>query len=184
MDDIVKQALTKWPNVPDCYGWLALDARGRWFLRDMDTQACGPFPSSKGSLLQHEKLMGFIGRNYDVDARGCWFFQNGPQRVYVELEETPIVWRVDEDGSVFSHTGESFDAHRCLVDEQGRVYLVADGVLGLVHTQDVMRMALCIESGLWVPEEVHSSDLESHYCFVRSPEKLADQDTGGKDAAA
>lgn len=28
MDDIVKQAMVKWPNVPDCYGWLGLDARG------------------------------------------------------------------------------------------------------------------------------------------------------------
>ena len=28
MDDIVKQAMAKWPNVPHCYGWLALDARG------------------------------------------------------------------------------------------------------------------------------------------------------------
>ncbi|MFM8464156.1 MAG: DUF2946 family protein, partial [Burkholderiaceae bacterium] len=23
MDEIVRQALAKWPNVPDCYGWLA-----------------------------------------------------------------------------------------------------------------------------------------------------------------
>ena len=30
MDDIVKAALKKWPNVPHCYGWLALDARGDW----------------------------------------------------------------------------------------------------------------------------------------------------------
>ena len=28
MDDIVKAALKKWPNVPACYDWLALDARG------------------------------------------------------------------------------------------------------------------------------------------------------------
>ena len=27
MDDIVKQAMAKWPNVPHCYGWLALAAR-------------------------------------------------------------------------------------------------------------------------------------------------------------
>ena len=27
MDDIVRQAMAKWPNVPDCFGWLALDAR-------------------------------------------------------------------------------------------------------------------------------------------------------------
>ena len=34
MDDIVKAALKKWPNVPHCYGWLALDARGDWYMRD------------------------------------------------------------------------------------------------------------------------------------------------------
>ena len=34
MDAIVEAALRKWPNVPDCYGWLALDARGDWYLRD------------------------------------------------------------------------------------------------------------------------------------------------------
>ncbi|HZW22256.1 DUF2946 family protein, partial [Noviherbaspirillum sp.] len=34
MDEIVKQAMAKWPNVPHCYGWLALDARGNWRMRD------------------------------------------------------------------------------------------------------------------------------------------------------
>lgn len=86
MDDIVKQALAKWPNVPDCYGWLGLDARGDWYMRDDAVQAAGDFAKSKGSKLQHEKLIEFIGRNYDADANGNWFFQNGPQRVYVELE--------------------------------------------------------------------------------------------------
>lgn len=172
MDDIVKQALAKWPNVPDCYGWLGLDARGRWFLRDLATQECGSFPSSKGSLLQHEKLMAFIGRNYDVDGRGCWFFQNGPQRVYVELEVTPIVWHVEEDGSVRSHTGAPAQPERCLVDEHGHVYLVADGILGLVHTQDVMRIAVAIEEGRWLPQEVRSQDLDTAFKFVRSPQQL------------
>lgn len=172
MDDIVKQALAKWPNVPDCYGWLALDARGRWFLRDATTQACGLFPSSKGSLLQHEKLIAFIGRNYAVDERGCWYFQNGPQRVYVELEDTPTVWRLDPDGSVCSHTGDLVNPQQCLVDEKGRVYLVADGVLGLVHTQDVMRMAEAIEAGRWIPEEVGGAQLEQQFHFVRSPQQL------------
>ena len=45
MDDIVKQAMAKWPNVPACYGWLALDARGQWWLRDAQAQACGAFNS-------------------------------------------------------------------------------------------------------------------------------------------
>src|SRR3982751_6865129 len=92
MDDIVAAALRKWPNVPHCYGWLALDARGDWYMRDDRIQAAGPFPRVKGSRIDHEKLRDFIARNYDRDATGAWFFQNGPQRVYVELEAAPYVW--------------------------------------------------------------------------------------------
>ena len=103
MDDIVKQAMIKWPNVPHCYGWLGLDARGGWYMRDDRVQAAGPFSGgtsqSKGSHLQHEKLIGFIHRNYAFDASGQWFFQNGPQRVYVELEVTPLIWRVAHWGA-------------------------------------------------------------------------------------
>jgi len=47
MDDIVRQALAKWPNVPDCYGWLGLDARGNWFMRDDSVQAHGPFAGAR-----------------------------------------------------------------------------------------------------------------------------------------
>ena len=69
MDDIVKKALAKWPNVPDCYGWLGLDARGNWFMRDDRVQALGPFvggnAQSKGAQLKHEKLIDFIQRNFD-----------------------------------------------------------------------------------------------------------------------
>ena len=105
MDDIVKAALKKWPNVPDCYGWLALDARGDWYMRDDRIQAAGPFPQVKGSRIDHAKLKEFIQRNYDHDERGAWFFQNGPQRVYVTLEAAPLVWRVDPTGAVCAHTG-------------------------------------------------------------------------------
>ena len=45
MDDIVKQAMAKWPNVPHCYGWLGLDARGNWYMRDDPSQARGSFAS-------------------------------------------------------------------------------------------------------------------------------------------
>ena len=34
MDDMVLAALKKWPNVPACRGWLGLDARGQWWMRD------------------------------------------------------------------------------------------------------------------------------------------------------
>lgn len=169
MDDIVKQALAKWPNVPDCFGWLGLDARGRWFMRDDQAQAAGPFPQSRGSLLQHDKLIAFIQRNYEADAQGQWFFQNGPQKVYVELECAPLVWRLEADFRLQAHTGQSTQATACLLDEAGRLYLDSPLGLGLVHTLDMETAANAVEQGLWQPEEVRSEDLPGRFGFVRSP---------------
>src|SRR5688572_12236017 len=126
MDEIVKAALKKWPNVPHCYAWLALDARGDWYMRDDRTQAAGPFPQVKGSRILHEKLREFIERNYLSDEAGCWFFQNGPQRVYVELEAAPWVWRLEPEGdglAVKSHTGRPAQVRGALLDERGRLFL-------------------------------------------------------------
>jgi len=173
MDDIVKQALAKWPNVPHCHGWLGLDARGNWYLRDDATQAAGPFGQHKGSQLRHDKLIEFIQRNYAPDEIGQWFFQNGPQRVYVELEITPWVWRLDERFAVATHAGESVQPTACLLDEEGRVYLVASIGLGLVHTQDVGLVAEAIEQGLWQPEDVLSAGLPERFCYVVSPQGSA-----------
>ena len=172
MDDLVKQAMAKWPNVPDCYGWLGLDARGRWYLRDAEAQARGAFAHSKGALLEHEKLLAFIARNYAADAQGQWFFQNGPQRVYVELEAAPFVWRVESDGSMQSHNGVQATATACLVDEAGHLYLHSAVGLGLVHTLDVPLVADAIERGAWQVETVRSADLPQRCGFVRSPQAL------------
>ena len=184
MDDIVKAALVKWPNVPDCYGWLGLDARGNWYMRDDRAQAAGLFcaPSaepgrqaaSKGSLLKHDKLIEFIQRNYASNPQGEWFFQNGPQRVYVELEATPFVWRIDAapDFAVTAHSGESARVQRCLLDEHGRVYLETELGFGLVHTQDMMNAADAIERGLWVLQDVLVKDLQARFGYVRSPQAV------------
>jgi hypothetical protein len=173
MDDIVRQAIAKWPNVPHCFGWLGLDARGNWYMRDDNAQMAGSFSSgaagSKGSLLRHEKLIDFISRNYESDPAGQWFFQNGPQRVYVELEAAPWVWRIGEDFSVRSHAGGPVEPSACLVDEQGRLYLVAPPGLGLVHTQDVGHAAEAIEQGRWVPESVRAEELPARFGHVMSP---------------
>ena len=67
MDDIVRQAMAKWPNVPHAYGWLGLDARGNWWLRDAEAQALGAFgsgvPGARGALVRLDKLIEFIQRN-------------------------------------------------------------------------------------------------------------------------
>jgi len=182
MDDIVRQAIAKWPNVPNCYGWLGLDARGNWYMRDDKAQAAGPFVSAgaagnlagKGSLLKHDKLIDFIQRNYESDAAGQWFFQNGPQRVYVELEATPLIWRIDAvpGFAVTAHTGQPARVQRCIVDEYGRLYLDTDLGFGLVHTQDMACAADAVEQGLWVPVELPTHDLPVRFGYVRSPQLL------------
>ena len=183
MDDIVKQALAKWPNVPDCYGWLGLDARGNWYMRDDAAQAAGSFGgvvgadparnlAAKGSLLRHDKLIDFIQRNYEGNPQGEWFFQNGPQRVYVELEATPHIWRVAQDFSITAHTGQAARVQRCLLDEKGRLYLETELGFGLIHTQDMTYAADVVELGLWVPQEVEAVDLPGRFGYVLSPQTL------------
>jgi hypothetical protein len=169
MDDIVRQALAKWPNVPHCYGWLGLDARGNWYMRDDRTQAAGPFVQARGSVLRHEKLVDFIHRNYDHDEHGQWFFQNGPQRVYVELEAAPLVWRVADDFSVTSHTGQPATPRIALLDEAGRLYFDTEIGFGLVHTLDVAQAANAIEQGKWTPENANAADLPRRFGYVLSP---------------
>lgn len=177
MDDIVKQAMAKWPNVPHCYGWLGLDARGNWYMRDERSQAQGGFasgvPGAKGSLLQHEKLIDFIQRNYAADAEGQWFFQNGPQRVYVELEATPWVWRVHADYRITAHDGGPAQWQACELDEQGWLYCRTDRGFGLVHTQDMGHAAEAIEQGLWRVQESQRSTLPLRHAYVTSPQARA-----------
>lgn len=179
MDDIVKQAMAKWPNVPAARGWLGLDARGNWYLRDMQVQAAGVFPASRGDRIEHEKLIEFIGRNFLEDDDGLWFFQNGPQRVFIELENTPWVWRLrfapQEDGGtlhIHTHTGlpqKPTAVEAALVDEEGALYLKLPAGIGVVHSQDMVDAASALEAGVIPePQEVLRADLPQRFGFQRS----------------
>lgn len=173
MDDIVRQAMAKWPHVPHCFGWLGLDTRGGWYMRDDRIQAEGPFPQARGAPLRHDKLIDFIHRNYECDDAGRWYFQNGPQRVYVELEDTPLVWRINPDGEVHAHTGRIAQVRACVLDEAGRLYLDTDIGFGLVHSMDVGLAADAVEAGRWQPQDVRAQDLPTRFGFVRSPARQA-----------
>lgn len=174
MDEIVKAALKKWPNVPHCHGWLALDARGDWYMRDERIQAAGPFPRIKGSKINHAKLREFIERNYLSDDAGCWFFQNGPQRVYLQLEAAPWVWRLDEtllaDGRLTSHTGATTTAGDCWLDEQDRLFVGSPLGLGIVHTLDMHWAAQAVEAGRWHPESARHAELIERFQVVLEPQ--------------
>ncbi|MBT9486110.1 MAG: DUF2946 family protein [Rubrivivax sp.] len=187
MDAIVEAALKKWPNVPHCYGWLALDARGDWYMRDDRIRAAGPFPQIKGSRIVHDKLQAFIGRNYAADERGCWFFQNGPQRVYVELEAAPWVWRLTDTTdttdtatgcTLTSHTGRRAVARSCWLDDFGRLFLDSDLGLGLVHSLDMETAADAILRGEWTPQDLPFSALPARFGYRLQPQGVEDGDRG------
>jgi hypothetical protein len=134
MDDIVRQAMAKWPNVPHCYGWLALDARGHWRMLDERAQKL----QLPGDKLNNAALVGFINRNYQSDERGCWFFQNGPQRVFVNLEAAPYVVKTDPQHGLVLHTGAPFGTvdQACMTPE-GRLYLHGGGLSAAVDDRDL-----------------------------------------------
>ena len=95
MDDIVARAMHKWPDVPNVFGWLRLDRRGNWLVKSR---------SAAFERIGNRAVIDFIGRNYAADLQGRWFFQNGPQRVYVSLDYTPWVFRLsDNTDSLLAH---------------------------------------------------------------------------------
>jgi len=122
MDAAVLAAIAKWPDVPAVYGWLALTARGQWRLR--------------GEPIGNAAIRSFIGRNYAADQGGCWYFQNGPQRVYVALELTPWVYRL-EGGRLVAHTGAMAQELRAaaLLDD-GRLVVVTELGPGAIDDRD------------------------------------------------
>jgi hypothetical protein len=134
MDPIVKQAMAKWPDVPHCYGWLGLDARGVWRMRDQQAQALG----LAGDKIRHAALLGFINRNYMHDSRGCWYFQNGPQRVYVQLEATPYIARTDPQHGFIAHTGEPLAPLDCAwLSNEGKLLLEYDQKIAQLDDRDL-----------------------------------------------
>jgi len=125
MEDWVHRALARWPNVPALFGWLQLDRRGRWLIRH--------------ELISRPQIIDTIGRNYAADERGRWYFQNGPQRGYVQLETAPLVLRVAGDGRTLeTHNGlivQRPDA--AYLDEEGSLLLSTEHGPAALDSQDL-----------------------------------------------
>lgn len=124
MDDIVRAALQKWPNVPDVYGWLGRNRRGEWLL--------------KGEVIRHPPLIEFIARNYEADQRGCWFFQNGPQRVFVSLEGAPFCARLAPDEHHFRLGQVDHPAEALYLTDDGSIYVAIKGYPALLDDRDAI----------------------------------------------
>jgi hypothetical protein len=151
VDEIVARSLAKWPNVPAVYGWLSLDRRGNWRIKE--------------EKIANEALREFIGRNYEPDAQGRWFFQNGPQRVYVRLAYTPLVVHFDGD-ALFDHCGKPFGAPiAAFLDEEGSVLVQGERGIALVDDRDLDRYANDGET----LQRIMGRELAKRFGFVPDP---------------
>lgn len=130
MDESVVRAMARWPNVPDCHGWLALTRRGEWRI------------GAQRERIAHAGLVDFINRNYVADASGGWYFQNGPQRVWVSLDYAPLVFRL-LDGypiGMHAHTGAIAQRiDRVLLDDEGSLLFATELGPGLLDDRDLPR---------------------------------------------
>ena len=133
MDEAVVRSLARWPNVPAAFGWLALDARGNWLLRD-------PLDETRFERIANVQLRDFIARNYAADARGRWYFQNGPQRVFVKLHLTPLVLRLN-DGWTDHCDRPVRDITGAWLDDRGAVILECEYGVGVVDDRDLERFS-------------------------------------------
>ena len=132
MDQTVLDAQIRWPDVPAAYGWLSLTARGEWRLHPLgDAQQGGA-----GVGISNQQILTFISRNYAAEPAGAWFFQNGPQRVYVRLDASPFIARVDPAlGTLITHNGLTITTvDQWLLDETGQLYAQTD--LGAARIDD------------------------------------------------
>jgi hypothetical protein len=152
MDDAVVRSLARWPNVPAVYGWLALDRRGNWRI--------------KGERIGNAALREFIARNYAADEQGRWFFQNGPQRVYVTLAYTPFVLHYQGE-RLFDHCGAPAEALETWLDDEGSVLIRSSQGIGLLDDRDLERYA---DSGEHLPR-IRRAEVAPRFGFVPEPKK-------------
>ena len=160
MDEIVRRAQAKWPDVPDVYGWLVLDRRGQWLLRNPAVARYEP--------IGNVALRGFISRNYSRDARGRWFFQNGPQRVFVRLAYTPLVVRASGAGFV-DQCGRALEVSAEWLDEEGSLLLAGGDTVALLDDRDLAAHAETRGQALLALPRIESKDVPPQFGFVQDP---------------
>jgi hypothetical protein len=141
LDDLVLAAMARWPDVPAVHGWLRLDRRGRWMLVDRGAPGFDEAVHGAGSEITSPPIVDYIGRNYRADPQGRWSWQNGPQRVWVDLELAPLILRITGEAPaqrVVTHTGYPVAGiERVAADAHGNLWLATDLGPGCIDDRDL-----------------------------------------------
>lgn len=149
--------MARWPNVPAVYGWLSLSESGQWRLHPQGDAL--QHPDSRGEDITSPQILAFMNRNYGVDDQGRWFFQNGPQRVYVRLDAAPYVAHTtsssDTDAmKLRTHTGlDVRGVSRLFLDQAGRLYAATELGCVLIAGRDLPALLELLK-----PANAESSD--------------------------
>lgn len=180
-DPLVIAAMARWPDVPAVYGWLRLDRRGQWHLIDRGQPDFDPAVHGAGSPITSPPILAFIARNYGTTPEGRWFWQNGPQRVFVDLDLAPRIIRVVGEGkqaTLVDHTGQALDAlEAAALSAAGDLWLKDSRGWGAVHDLDLAALeletspdgAFTLDWGTQTLRIESVSDPESRLGFERQP---------------
>lgn len=178
MDANVLAAMARWPDVPDVYGWLSLTENGQWRLHPRgdawpsDAQGWdAAVTADDGSLvggadtagesITSPQILQFINRNYASDELGQWFFQNGPQKVYVRLDAAPYILQTTNDSAddtfrLRTHNGLEVTATTAwILDETGKLYAQTEHGPGLVAGRDLATVL----NGIRTPDGISILDV-------------------------
>ena len=135
MDEQVLGAMQKWPDVPAVYGWLSLNAHGDWLLHTHG----GAREGQSGEKIANAQIRHFMNRNYAANEAGEWFFQNGPQRVFVDLACAPYIVRLADDmQTLITHNELPVTRiSQWLLDAQGRLYMQTEHGAAMLASRDM-----------------------------------------------
>src|SRR5690606_35827389 len=130
MDDPGIAPMAKRPALPAVSGWLSLRQPGQCPLPPQPNALQRLDPA--GEDITGPQILAFMDRNYDADSHGQWYFQNGPQRVYVRLDAAPLIVHTTTDPAsgalkLRTHTG---------LDVQEILALYLDETRSVEHTSE------------------------------------------------
>ena len=162
MDSVIDAALQKWPQAPNCYGWLNFDRRGEWRIQNEYAQQ----HKLPGDLITHQGLKSYIEAHLAHDIHGHYFFQNGPQRVFINFSYCPWVIRFyplqEGHWQLRTTLGQVIQPLACFLDEHGQIMFEADFSSQMVNEEGVFLTTIVRSIGL-----LHDHDLEIFSAFAK-----------------
>jgi len=130
MDDIVIRGMLKWPDVPAVYGWLSLDRRGSWMIKNV---------SGRFERIANPRSTSSSPGTTRPTPKGAGTSRTDRSGYTSPSTYTPWVYRLDDTGEgLLTHTGAAPRALEALfVDDAGGLLLEADMGIGVLLDRDL-----------------------------------------------